>query len=112
MNAVFLYRFIAVANENVVRYSVPLNYNNSLAYRLQIVLVLTPEIAISIVSHTPYAYRFLVNTYCCVRDQIFKFSIAISIIENLFVAFNVFVLKSNMATTLVSIFFYSTLFTI
>lgn len=98
--------------ENVVRYSVPLNYYNSLAYRLQTVFVLMPTIAISIVCHTQYAYRFLVNTYRRERDFIFKLSIIISILENLFVAYNVFVLRSSMATTLISMFFYSTLFTI
>ena len=45
--------------ENVVRYSFPHAYYNLLPYRLQTVFVSMPAIAISIVCHTQYAYRFL-----------------------------------------------------
>ncbi|MEO8766206.1 MAG: ATP-binding protein [Ginsengibacter sp.] len=97
--------------ENMIRYSMPLEYFVTLLYRIQTVFMLIPMIALTLVAHTQYAYRFLVATHERESRIVFRISLLLSAGEFLFVAWNEFYNKGTMATTLLSGFLYSSIFT-
>jgi signal transduction histidine kinase len=98
--------------ENMIRYSMPLEYFVTLTYKIQTVFVLIPMIALTLIAHTQYAYRFLAATHERESKIVFWGSLLLSSGEFLFVAWNEFYNQGTMATTLLSGFFYSSLFTI
>ena len=98
--------------ENMIRYSMPLEYFVTLTYKIQTVFMLIPMIALTLTAHTQYAYRFLVATHERESKIVFRVSLVLSSAEFLFVAWNEFYNHGTMATTLFSGFFYSSLFTI
>src|ERR1700712_4626760 len=77
--------------ENMVRYSMPLEYFTTLSYKIQTVLMLIPMIALTLTAHTQYAYRFLVATYKHESKIAFRVSLVLSLCEFLFVAWNEFI---------------------
>ena len=97
--------------ENIIRYSMPVSYFTTLTYKLQTTFVLIPMLAVAHIAHSQYAYRFLIPTYKKERDLVLKVSVILSVCELLFVAWNEFVKKGSIDDTLVSAFFYSSLYT-
>ena len=97
--------------ENIIRYSMPLEYFTTTLYKLQTVVFLIPLIAVTLVAHTQFAYRFLATTYKREQKIVFRISIFLSVAEVLFVAWNEFYNNGGMAITLLSAFFYGLFFT-
>jgi two-component system NtrC family sensor kinase len=97
--------------ENMVRYSAPVEYFDTLPYKLQTVLVLIPMLALAHISHSQYAYKFLEATHEKERRIFLRVSYVLSLAEFLFVCWNEFINKGGMAITLLSAFFYSSLYT-
>jgi len=76
--------------ENMIRYSMPLEYLATLTYRIQTVFMLIPMIALAHIAHTQYAYSFLVATHERERKIVFRVSLLLSLSEFLFVGWNEF----------------------
>lgn len=97
--------------ENIIRYSMPLEYFVTNAYRIQTVFMLIPMVALTHIAHSQYAYKFLVATHERERKIFLWVSVLLSLSEFLFVAWNEFYKHGAMAFTLLSAFFYSSIFT-
>lgn len=98
--------------ENMTRYSAPLHYYGTLPYKLQTTFVLIPTLALTLVAHTQYVYRFLRDTFERERKIVLWIGIALSVGEMVFVAWNEWYNNSNMAVMLQSAFLYGSFFTV
>lgn len=98
--------------DNMMRYSAPLDYYGTTFYKVQTVFWLIPFLAITLVSHCQYVYRFIADTFPRERKIAFWAGIGISVGEMLFVAWNEWYNDSNMPLMLQSAFFYGSVFTV
>jgi signal transduction histidine kinase len=89
----------------------PIGYFSTLPYKLQTVFVLIPMLGVAHISHSQYAYRFLIPTFKKERHIALVVSIIIFISELAFVAWNEFIYEGGIDMTLKSAFFYSSLYT-
>jgi len=64
--------------ENIIRYSMPLEYFATLTYKFQTVFMLIPMIALTHIAHAQYAYKFLVATHEHERKIVFRVSLLLS----------------------------------
>jgi signal transduction histidine kinase len=108
----FYFGIVCWQTDNVIRYSVPLEYYGTTVYSLQTVFWLIPTLALTLVSHTQYVYRFLVDAFERERKIALWVGIALSVGELLFVAWNEWYNGSDMELMLQSAFFYGSLFTV
>ncbi|MBD0364948.1 MAG: HAMP domain-containing protein [Flavisolibacter sp.] len=90
--------------ENVVRYSAPLDYFNSIGYIIETVLIWAPALALTHISHTQFAYHFLITAYERERKIVLWLTIGLWLAEWLFVAWNAFFNNSNLKAMLFSFF--------
>lgn len=97
--------------ENMFRYSSPMWYYHTSSYKFQTVFILIPAIGCTLIAHTQYAYRFLVPAFLKEARLVLKLSIAFTLSELLFVAYNEFIQDGGLAITLFSAFLYSLFFT-
>jgi len=93
--------------ENIIRYSVPVTYFDTAAYKLQTIFVLIPALAITHVSHAQFAYHFLVATHERERKVVLWVSSAFWFMELCFVIWNEVYYKGGMAIMFITAFFCS-----
>ncbi|MBD0368585.1 MAG: hypothetical protein ICV53_21080, partial [Flavisolibacter sp.] len=98
--------------ENMVRYSVPLEYIGTVAYKLQTIFGLIPLLSVTLISHEQYVYRFLVTTYKREQKVVFWISVGVCLCELLFVTWNEWYNNSNMELMMLSAFLLGSIFTI
>lgn len=83
--------------ENIVRYSVPVTYFETTAYKLQTIFILIPALALTHISHAQFAYKFLVSTHERERKIVLWATTAIWLIDLGFVIWNEVYHKGGMA---------------
>jgi signal transduction histidine kinase len=99
--------------ENVFRYSMLPGYIGSTAYKIEMILILIPALSLTLICHTQYVYRFLVDLYERERRLVLRISIFLFLAEVSFVAWNELTNKTNAVyITRLSAFLYSSIFTI
>jgi len=97
--------------ENIVRYSVPVTYFETTAYKLQTIFILIPALALTHISHAQFAYKFLVPTHERERKIILWAATAIWLLDLLFVVWNEVYYKGGMAVMFKVLFSSSLLIT-
>jgi two-component system, NtrC family, sensor kinase len=98
--------------ENMIRYSLPPEYEGHLLPRISATLLLIPGLALTLVSHTQYVYRFLVDPYPRERKTVLTISLIFFAVEFSFVIWNEFFGTGKFQITRMSAFVFSAFFTL
>jgi len=93
--------------ENVIRYSLPLSYLGMVPYKIQTIFLYIPSLALTLIAHTQYTYRFLIPAFNREREIVLKVAIAVSIAELALVVWNELFNHSNLVVLLLSCFAFS-----
>lgn len=110
--AAFYFAVLIWQIENIFRYSSPISYFNTIAYKLQTILVLIPALAVTHISHVQFAYQFMLDTYPKERKISLKITIILWLAELAIVIWNEAMHSDTMAFMLITAFFSSFLNTL
>ena len=98
--------------ENMIRYSLPPEYEGHLLPKLSATLLLIPGLAVTLICHTQYVYRFLADPFPKERKMILYVSVAWFAAELVFAVWNEFFGTGKFPITRMSAFVFSSFFTL
>ncbi|WP_162944895.1 sensor histidine kinase [Flavisolibacter nicotianae] len=98
--------------ENMVRYSLPPEYEGLLLPKLSATFILIPGLAFTLICHTQYVYCFLADPFPRERKKVFLISLVFFLAEFAFAVWNEFFGTGNFAYTRMSAFVFSAFFTL
>jgi signal transduction histidine kinase len=98
--------------ENMFRYSMPPEFENTLLHKISAVGVLVPALSLTLICHTQYLYRFLQDTFPKERRIILIISFFFFGIEFAYAFWNEFIHKGKFGLTRMSAFVISAVFTL
>lgn len=98
--------------ENIFRYSLPPEYESSLIFKIQVTAILIPALSSTLIFHTQYVYRFLVDPFQKERNLVLKISIGLFLLEFAFVFWNEFFYTGGIQVTRLSAFILSSVFSL